>query len=161
MAERNRFIVLIDFENLVKNILIGLPGQGYSITQYLAKIVEDISQQGEIIGAFAFAPGHLAMEWGETFHGLGFYIISCPKIRGEEELQDQDTTDSTLIKFGHMMIEKINDLTHICLGSGDKHFAPFLKQTKDKGLKITIVAGSYGSLANELIKLADNVVILQ
>jgi len=154
-----RILMLIDWENLLTNLKEMPPPESYSITAGFDRLCKEIaSEVGEIVNVFVFIPPHLVYTFGETFHKIGFFTIACPKIRGKKG-EEEDTTDLTLINFGQKAIEDIKDLTHLCLGSGDKDFSLLVRQAIRKGLKIIVVASSERSLSTELIKLADKIYI--
>ena len=151
--QRAKIVMLIDFENLLRNIEM-TPPESFSLMDGFDRLIRQISREvGEIVNVLVFAPPHLATAWAEELYRLGFFTIICPRITnkaGEEE----DTTDRILMEFGRKMISHHN-ITHLCLCSGDKDFSPFLREVIRQGLKIIIVAGNLQSLAAELIRLAD------
>lgn len=150
--KRNRVVVLIDWENLRHNI--ELP-ERFSMMDSFDQLLRQISQElGEIVDVFVFAPPHSAMVWGEDFQKLGFFIIFCPKVK-DKEGKERDSTDDVLTEFGKKAINQIPDLTHLCLGSGDKDFSPLVREAIRKGLKIAVIAGNLRSLSSNLIKLAS------
>lgn len=152
---KNKILLLIDFENLQKNLAITPTAEKFSVAAGFDRLFKQISREvGEIDNVFVFVPPHSASLWGETFHKLGFFTILCPKIKSKSR-EEIDTTDETLTAFGKKMILQPPELTHLCLGSGDKDFSPLLREAIRKGLKIIVVAGNFNSLSSELIKLAD------
>lgn len=152
--EKNKILVLIDFENLQKNLKTTAP-EKFSIAAGFDRLCKQIAREiGEIINVFVFVPPHATSPAGETFHKLGFFTILCPGIENKKG-KKIDTTDETLIALGKKIINQIPDLTHLCLGSGDKDFSPLVREAIRKGLKIIVVAGDLTSLSSELIKLAD------
>lgn len=148
----NKILVLIDWSNLV----INLPPNKPILTAAWDRIQQQISREleGEIIGVFIFVPPHLTSTEAETFYKEGFIIVYCPKIKTKDRVE-KDTTDETMIELGRKLISQIPDLTHLCLGSGDKDFGPLAREAIRKGLKILVVAGDLRSLSSELIQLAD------
>lgn len=151
--ERARVLMLVDWENLVKNVELP-PAEKFSVVEGFDKIIKQISQEvGEIVSIFVFAPPHLALPWGEDFHHQGFFTILCPKIRSKEGVEE-DTTDATIVAFGRKMIAE-QSITHLCLGSGDRDFIPFVREAIRQGLKIIVIAANLRSLAAELIRLVD------
>lgn len=154
-VEQNKILFLIDFENLQKNLERIPTPKKFSITAGFDRLCGQIAQEmGAIINVFVFIPLHAASLWGETFHKLGFFIILCPEIK-DKTGKETDTTDETLIAFGKKIINQIPDLTHLCLGSGDKDFSTLVREAARKGLKIIVVARNLSSLSSELIELAD------
>ena len=151
--QRPRIVMLIDFENLLRNIELP-PAEQFSLMDGLDRLIRQISQEvGEIVNVLVFAPSHLATAWAKDFHRLGFFTILCPRITNKDG-EEEDTTDATIMEFGRKMIN-LHNITHLCLCSGDKDFCPFLREVIRQGLKIVIVAGNLHSLSTELIRLAD------
>lgn len=152
---RNKILLLIDFENLIINVRENIEPTKFSIESGFRKIIENITEEiGEIVGIFAFLPSDRAMVWGKDLHRLGFNIIFCPGIKDKEEIE-QDTTDTRLMELGEWLINNINGLTHLCVGSGDRDFSPLMRKAALKGLKRVVVAANLRSLSSELIKLTD------
>lgn len=154
-VEQNKILFLIDFENLQNNLeTMPTPGK-FSMVAGFDRLFKQISREvGEIDNVFVFAPPRATSLWGETFHKLGLFTILCPEIENKSG-EKINTTDETLIAFGKKMILQIPELTHLCLGSGDKDFSPLVREATRKGLRIIVVAGNLRSLSSELIKLAD------
>ena len=149
--KKGKVLVALDWQNIWLNI----PSGRLSLASGLDKIQKQIAQEvGEIVGVFVFTPLHLTAAEAETFYNGGFYIIHCPKVRTKEGVE-KNTTDEILIRFINDMIVHIPDITHICLGSGDKDFCETLRRALRKGLKLMIVAGDINSLSMELFQLAD------
>lgn len=158
--KRQRGIFLIDHDNLVTNLKLASPDEA-SIVDKLDSVVKKIVEANrEIVDTFVFLPPQQAYIWGETYYELGFYAIVCPRIQNKEG-EEQDTVDDTLIRFGKMAIDNIENLSFICLGSGDKDFSPLVRQARKKGLKIIVVAASISSLSSHLINLADETHLLE
>lgn len=147
----NKVLIVIDWLNIYMNLSpIKLP----SLTD-LDRVQKQIAQEvGEIVNVFVFAPPHLtSLEW-ETFYEEGFYIIDCRSIKTKDG-KDKDTTDEILINFVKDMVARMSDITHICLGSGDKDFCKALRKTMRAGLQLMIIAGDLNSLSQDLIDVAD------
>lgn len=154
-----RIMILVDWENLLKSMKEMPPAEVFSVTAGFDKFMKTIALEiGEIVNVFIFIPSHMVVPWAETFHRQGFFTIVCPKIRGKTG-EEEDTTDATIINFGKTVIENTRNLTHLCIGSGDKDFSLLVRQAIRKGLKIVVVASSERSLSMELIRLADKVYI--
>lgn len=147
--------MLIDLENLQANIPPIGP-EGFSFASGFDRVMKDIARTvGVIDDVFVFSPPHLIQLYGEEFYWQGFTIIACPKVRAKDGSGEIDTVDQTLIDFGKKAIREKRGITHLCLGSGDKDFAPLVREAIRKRMKILIVASSIGALSAELIKLAD------
>lgn len=146
-----KILFVIDWENLIINSRKGIPPERYSLEEGFNQIIEQLTEEiGEIIGIWAFVPPNRALIWGKDIDNLGFNIILCPKDENEGA-----TDDTKLRKLTKWFIDCIPGLTHVCLGSGDKHFIPLLQDTALKGLKKIIVAGDLRSLSPKLIGLAS------
>lgn len=151
---KSKLLFLIDWENLIINARKIDPTK-FSMESGFEKIIDDITSQiGEIVGIFAFLPSDRAMVWGEDLHAWGFNIISCPRAKNKE-IGDQDTTDARMLELGEWLINNVNGLTHLCIGSGDKDFSPLMRKAALKGLKRAVVAADLRSLSSEVIKLTD------
>lgn len=141
------WLVLLDLENLLMNVHLGSRGE-FLFTDRLGRAIEQLKKRGRIILGFAFTPRHLIPTYEKFFDEKGFFVVSCPRIRtGREE---KDTTDDNLIAVGKILINNIPDFTHLCLGSGDRHFMSLLKSAREKELKITAVVGNVNSLSEEV-----------
>ena len=155
--KENKIIVLIDIENLNAN-LPSMGPVGFSFSAGFDRVMKQIAREvGAIEDVFVFSPPHLVQLFGEEIYRQGFTIIACPKTRSKESGEEIDTVDQTLIEFGKKAIRQMKGLTHLCLGSGDKDFAPLVREAIRRRLRIVILASSPGSLATELIKLSDQV----
>ena len=154
-GKENKVLVLIDFENLIISAKNNIEPVQFSLESGFRKIIEIITKEiGEIVAIFAFLPSDRAIVWGTDLYELGFNIILCPRAK-DKKGEEQDTTDSQLIKLGEWLIDHIIDLTHLCIGSGDKDFSPLMKKAALKGLKNVIVAADVRSLSSQLIKLTN------
>jgi len=152
--EKNRVLVLIDLENLLRGVKSSSPKE-FSVEEGFNKFIGQVTEDvGSIIKGFVFAPPHLASLYANEFYKMGFFTILCPKIKNKGS-EDQDSVDKVLQKLGCKEISHNPSLTHICLGSGDKDFSDLIQEAKLTGLKIMILAGSIPSLASDVIKLAD------
>lgn len=155
--KRNRILFLIDFENILQNLKQLPSPENLSFLAGFDRLIKEVAQDiGEIIDVFVFLPPHLASIYGEDLYRAGFFIIVCPKIR-DKTGEQIDTTDETLIRFGHRAIDELDNITHLCLGSGDRDFGPLVRRAIRKRLKIIVVTASQQSLATELITLADRI----
>lgn len=149
----NKVLVLLDWENL-QSSTVSIPPEKFSLQVGLEKLIEKItSEVGKIVGIFVFLPPHLVSTIGERLKKEGFFIICCPKIKGKDGVE-RDTVDEELMRFGRKMIAEIPDLTHLCLGSGDQDFIPFLQEARHQGLKIILISGTLQSLSKEIIRFA-------
>jgi hypothetical protein len=148
-----KILCVIDWDNIYINVP---PPEKFSITAGLDRIMKKIAKEvGEIINVFVFTPPHLALVNAQVFHDEGFYIILCPKIK-DKKRGEQDTADEIISAFLQDMINQMPDLTHICLGSGDKDFCRIIrKYVMRRGLKMIIIVGDLISLSGDLMKLAD------
>ena len=156
--DKNKIIILIDFENLIHKIEKVPSLEKFSVSEGFDRLIEQISQEvGEIINVFVFAPPHIIATHGEEFPKLGFFIIYCPKVRNKVTQNEEDTVDATLMEFGKKLINQIppSEFTHLCIGSGDKDFTPLIREARQRKRKIIIIASNLNSLSAEMIKLVD------
>lgn len=148
-----RVLVLLDWENLQQNV--GFVPGGLSLKDRLDACIRQIAKQvGSIVDVFVFMPPHASHIWGEQLYKAGFFILVCPKIKNKAG-DEVDTTDETLIRFGERMLDELEGLTHLCLGSGDIDFSPLLIRARRKGLKNVLIAGDPRSLSAKMGPLLD------
>jgi hypothetical protein len=153
--KKKKILVLLDYENIQRNIKVAATPENFSVITGFDNLLRQISSEvGEISNVFAFVPPHTASLQGEIFYKLGFFTIFCPRARNKAG-REIDTTDEILTKFGEKIISQLPEYTHLCIGSGDKDFAPLAREAIRKGLKIIVIAGGLTSISSELIKLAD------
>lgn len=152
--KRIKVLVLLDWENLQQNVGFA-PGEP-SLKERLDTCMREIAKQvGSIVDVFVFMPPHASYVWGEQLYKAGFFIIVCPKIKNKAG-EETDTTDETLIKFGERMLDQIEGLTHLCLGSGDIDFSPLLIRARRKGLKNILIVADSRSLSGKMASLIDS-----
>ena len=152
-----RIIFLADIENLLLNLPPMGPGM-FSLSTGFDRVMKEIARTvGPIEDLLAFLPPHLIPIHGEELHRLGFTIIACPKVRAKGTGREVDITDEILIERGKKEIRRMQGITHLCLGSGDKDFSLLVREAIHRGLKIIVVASSRNSLSKELIDLSDQV----
>jgi hypothetical protein len=153
--KKKKILILLDFENIQRNIRMTATPEDFSVVTGFDNLLKKISSEiGEISNIFVFAPPHTAYKCGEDFYELGFFTIFCPRVK-DKKGREIDTTDDILIKFGRKIISQLTEYTHLCIGSGDKDFAPLAREAIRQGLKIMVIAGGLSSISSELIKLAD------
>ena len=178
--KKGRVVVLLDLENLYRNISLNW-FDNFSLTTALKVILERLRDTGEIVGIFAFSPRHILFRpYQKFFIKQGIYLLLCPKITTEKEPripprlgtqrrriprtiappiepkeEVKDTTDPTLISFGKMLLREIPGLTHLCIGSGDADYLELVDKAKSKGVKVIVVAGDRHSLSADLARKAD------
>ncbi len=150
----NRILVLIDWDNIVINTLQYGP-HDFSISQGFDRAMTELGRIGAISSVFVFAPPHLDQSHLEIFYKHGFLTISCPKVKEKNTDRKIDTVDGTLIQTGRTFIDKWPEITHICIGSGDKDMAPLARYAIQQGKKVAIMCAEERSLADELIELAE------
>jgi len=151
--KKNTILFLIDWENIIRNIISGDP-ENFSLSLGFDNLMKNLAQLGKIGSVFVFTPPHIAPSHLELLVKLRFFPIFCPKVK-DKKGEESDSTDNMLMDFGRKMIEQMPKLTHLCLASGDKDFLPLIREAIHRGLKIIIVAGDTKSLSDELIDLAD------
>ena len=152
--EPNRLLVLIDFENLIRNLEPDI-----SFSEVFQRMINKLTEIGEIVSVFVFTPPHLASIWGENFYQEGLWIINCPKLEKNRKRRREDTVDEILMSFGKKMIQNMN-LTHLCIGTGDRDFSSLYREAKWKRLKVITVSANERSLSSKLISLSDKIILL-
>lgn len=150
---QNRILVLLDWENLLFGSAPAIP-DNFSVASGIEKIDRTLREIGEVTAVFACAPFHSLSPHMDLMVQYQIFPVLCEKIRTKTG-QLTDTADSNLIRLGEKLIDNFQDLTHLCIGSGDRDFFPFCKTAQRKGLKIIIVVGKPKSLSKELTKLVD------
>ncbi len=151
---RNSILTLLDLENILRNSIIVGPAQLFITKRFsdvLAEIAIDVGHV-ETHDVFVFSPPYLASSWAGLFYTSGFFTFICPDMR-EKDGKTVNTTDDSLKKFGDKQSRR--GYSHLCLVSGDKHFAPLAKEARVRGMKIIVLASSRGSAAGELLNEAD------
>ena len=157
MSKRKSMIAFfLDLDNLRSNT--DFLTQKISITggfdRIQRQIMKDIGD-GEISRVFVFASSpHLTSAEQEAFYNQCFYVIVCPRIKTKEG-NYRDTVDEQLGEFIKDELNLVPDITHVCLGSGDKDFCRALRKVMRKNIKLIIMAGNISSLSRDLIGLAD------
>jgi len=148
-----RVLIECDLENIWRNLPKMPPPERLSLVAGFDRLIKEIAEQvGEIINVFIFVPPHLAIPFGPDLHKLGFTTILCPKVEEKATGAEVDTVDEELIKFGQWALEEL-EFTHLCLISGDRDFAPLIRQAVRKKKEIIVAAADRRSLAIELIQL--------
>ena len=153
--KKNKILMLIDFENLRISAGEGVLPDKFSIESGFNRVIKAITKEiGEIVGVFVFLPSDRASIWGRDLDEMGFNIIQCPK-RKIKNGTEQDSTDSRLLDLGEWLVNNVKNITHICIGSGDRDFNELRKKVALKGLERITVAANLSSLSSEVIKLTD------
>lgn len=153
-GKKNKAALAVDLENLILNTTIPTP-QRFSTTEGFAKLLRTISREiNGIVDVFVFLPPHMAATYGRELRDQGFFLILCPRTQNKAS-EDQDTVDSTLIKFAETVIIPNPEYSYLCIGSGDKDFGLLAREASRAGLRIIIVAGNLTSLSIELIGAAE------
>lgn len=150
----NTVLMLLDFENLYFNTEFSLlPERIRAIEEGLTEVIRNITHDiGKIYTVLVFLPPHQVL-WAQKFEEMGFFTILCPQEK-DKTGEMRDRTDLIMIRFGKLWMD-LPGLTHLCIGSGDKDFAPLVFEAHRKGLQIVIVAGDKTSLSDRLAQLAD------
>lgn len=160
LKKKETTVILVDWENLFQ-VLFRERREEMShefVSQGFLKLINQISEEvGEIVMVFVFAPPHLISLWEEVFWKQGFFLISCLKVRSRGK-KDQDTVDETLIDMGRKLIHSM-ELTHLCVATGDKHFAPLHQDAILKELKTVTIIASESSLSPKLIEVSDKIIL--
>lgn len=152
----NRILVCIDLENLLQSLL-AIPGpEKLSFLAGYDRIMRQMAREiGEIVDVFVFLPPHFSSIYGKDLNEAGFFTVYCPRMP-DKTGEERDTVDETMIRFARKMIREL-DITHLCLGTGDRDFTSLAREAIRNKLKIIVMAASNQSLALDLAKLADRV----
>lgn len=150
----NKILLVIDWDNLASNMIASV--RNYSLAKGFKRLVEQLTQVGELSVVFVFGPPDSISKDLRAFHDEGFWPIPCPRETEKRTGDSIDVVDSKIVAFVRDMLELMPDLTHICIGSGDGDFIkPLVKVSKRRGKKIMVVSGKLRSLSQELKDLAD------
>ena len=153
-----RICLVLDQDNLNRNT-IRPTHVGYSMPAGFQRLRKRLEQIGPIVFPVIFGPRRsISLELG-ILQAEGFWPIPC---LGKRENVDrlghgEDTVDARIIAFIQEVLPQMTETTHLCLGSGDHHFAPAIEDLKRRRpeLKVMLVVGSFDSLSPDLQKLAD------
>jgi len=168
MPNKNKIAVFIDYDNIKINMKTEPPEKlaeklGYN------RMKSWLSDFGEVIAVFVFAPAITISANIEFFYKLGFIPIACPMMpqKSEEKgilygvdkestevLPPINKTDDMLISVAEMIIKIAPDITHICIASADHHFVPIARLAKQEGKKVMLVISSLRP-SKELLRFAD------
>jgi hypothetical protein len=146
--------VFIDWDNIKINMPADSP-LNFSMAAGFERMIRQLAKVAPISQVFIFGPPDAINIDLDLLDEQGFCPRPCPKARNKRTGEEIDTVDPKLMDFAGKMIDRTPELTHICLASGDKHFAPLIRHAKRHGLEVLIVAGSKDSLSRELFDLAD------
>ena len=167
----NKIAVFIDYDNIKINMKTEPPEKLSEIIGY-ERLKFWLSQIGEIVVVFIFAPAVTIYANIEFFYKLGFISIACPVFRKTkkenpsllndpefkeyepEEIISLNTTDEVMIDLAKKIISQMSEITHICIVSADHHFIPIAQLAKAKGKKTMIVFSSYNP-SRQLLTFAD------
>lgn len=155
----NEILFLVDLENI--SINFDLPTEdplSYSLSEAFDKIIEQLVKTGRVGMIFAFASQQSTVPLINMLYTKRLHLFVCPKVVIDKvgpSIEKKDTVDARLIEVGRDLLSRMPSVTHLCLGSGDGDFVPFVIWAKHQGLKIIIAAGNRQSLARELAELAD------
>lgn len=150
-----KILVVLDWDNLCSN---GMPNvHDYSLTEGFKRLVEQLTQVGQIVSVFVFGPPDSIIKDLRSFRDEGFWPVPCPRETDKRTRDQVDVVDRSIITFVRDMLEHMPDLTHICIGSGDSDFAkPLAKEAKRRGKEVIVVCGSLRSLSKELREQAND-----
>lgn len=151
-TSRNKILVLLDLENILLNTNAG-PFE-FSLVDGFTKIIRKLGEFGRVVEVFVFGPPSTISINLDSLYQMEFRAIACPRVVVEKTGPKTDTVDSVMIDLGKKMITEMGELTHLCIGSGDRDFLPLVRETERSGLKVIIVAGNEGSLSEELARFA-------
>jgi hypothetical protein len=134
-------LVLIDWENISRDLreAVSIGPIGFSLkSAFIQTLNWIVFEANGIFDLFLFSPLHLVSTDSELFSELGIVPMACPKMT-MGRVKKRDTVDRTLIKKGEKWVTH-QEVTHLCLLSGDSDFIPMIKTAKALGRKIMISA---------------------
>lgn len=171
MIQKNKIAVFLDYDNIKINMKTEPPEKLSEEIGY-KRLMNWLSEFGEVIVVFVFAPAITIAAYIQFFYELDFISVACPvfyrtkkedpSLLNEIELQEYEPeeiisinkTDDVMIKTAEMVIDNMPDITHICIGSGDGDFLRIAEMAKIKGKKVMIFFSNYRP-SRELVAFAD------
>ncbi len=127
-----RFAVLMDFENLEKNI-------DQTKLRDFSWLFNPILEQGKISCAYVFIPDHYGSNPPvRTLSNIyRFFCIFCPKKSGI--LKDADSVDSRMDELGRFLVEH-SDITDLVIVSGDADFQGLIEFARWQQKRVKVVS---------------------
>lgn len=127
-----RFAILMDFENLEKNI------DRAKLSDF-SWLFNPILEQGKIFSAFVFIPDHYGsnppVRVLSNIHR--FFCVFCPKKSGL--LKDADSVDSRMDELGRFLVEH-SDITDLIIVSGDADFQGLIEFARWQQKRVKVVS---------------------
>ncbi len=127
-----RFAILMDFENLEKNI-------DRAKLRDFSWLLNPILEQGKIFCACVFIPDHYGSNppvWVlSNIHR--FFCVFCPKRSGT--MKDADSVDNRMDEFGRFLVEH-SDITDLVIVSGDADFQGLIEFARWQQKRVKVVS---------------------
>lgn len=129
-----RFAILMDFENLEKNID---RTKLYDFSWLLNPILE----QGKISCAYVFIPDHYGSNPPiRTLSNIHrFFCVFCPKETGAVDKKDKDSVDTRMDELGRFLVEH-SDITDLVIVSGDADFQGLIEFARWQQKRVKVVS---------------------
>ncbi len=127
-----RFAILMDFENLEKNI-------DRTKLHDFSWLLNPILEQGKISCAYVFIPDHYGSNPPvRTLSNIHrFFCVFCPKKSGI--LKDADSVDNRMDELGRFLVEH-SDITDLVVVSGDADFQGLIEFARWKQKRVKVVS---------------------
>ncbi len=144
-SEVRRVVALIDYENIA--LADDAIGKGKILDFQILK--EELLKIGNLDFALVFIP--YDMVWGmKDLSELGYDIISCPKRRNSDKLEDK--VDISIIRTV-WKFSRYSEITDIAIISNDRHMLEAVNEAKNNNKKIHL----FGILPKMAVVLKDYV----
>lgn len=129
---KKRFAILMDFENLEKNI-------DRTKLYDFSWLLNPILKQGKISCAYVFIPDHYGsnppVRVLSNIHR--FFCVFCPKKSGL--LKDVDSVDNRMNELGRFLVEH-SDITDLVIVSGDADFQGLIEFARWQQKRVKVVS---------------------
>lgn len=127
-----RFAILMDFENLEKNI-------NRTKLHDFSWLLNPILEQGKISCAYVFIPDHYGSNPPvRTLSNIHrFFCVFCPKKSGV--LKDADSVDARMDELGRFLVEH-SDITDLVIVSGDADFQGLIEFARWQQKRVKVVS---------------------
>ncbi len=148
-GKENRLIVLVDYENVGKEVI-----SGRQVID-LNAIREECLKIGVIEFSAAFVPEHLVYDGlTDYLHDKNYKLIACPS----KNRKQKDRVDSIMTEVGNMCADLMPSITHIVIVAMDGDFADLANHAKDHRKKTIAFASEF--ISPSLRKIVDEILPL-
>ncbi|TSD02376.1 MAG: hypothetical protein Athens071424_117 [Parcubacteria group bacterium Athens0714_24] len=125
-----KVLALIDYENITKcSVEKGQIVDFKALRNFLKNI-------GEIMFAFIFLPDHYVYSLPDDLNNLGYQIVLCQRLKGQE--RDKDMVDSQLNLTGSIFCQ-FSEITDIVIVSNDADMVRLAGLAEMRGKRIHVV----------------------